>query len=72
MTDITLEKVATWVTYPPNQIVKKAFLEKDDENSQLESVFFIDSLDKKNKNFVNKKESLLTSWKRSRFSFFLR
>lgn len=68
---IQLEKVTWRLTYPPNNLVIKALNEKDDKEKEIYPVFFID-YDLKNKlYFIWDNETLLKSYKRSRFSFLL-
>lgn len=69
---IELQKIASGLTYPPNEFARKAYNEKDLENKEIYWVIFIDSSQKKQQSFINTVEELLTSYKRSRFSFLLR
>ncbi|MBS8121652.1 YiiX/YebB-like N1pC/P60 family cysteine hydrolase [Candidatus Vampirococcus lugosii] len=70
--DITLKRILYSISYEPNEIVKKAFYEKNSNNKQIYPILFIDSILKKKKNFINTNEEFLKSYKRSRTSIFLK
>lgn len=70
--DIELEKIGISLTYPPNNFIKKVIEEWFKNKSEIEWVFFIDSLEKTWENFVSTVPELFESWKRSRFSMFLK
>ena len=69
---IELQKIASGLTYPPNELVKKAFLEKDLDKKEIFPILFIDSIQKNQTSFIWTNNELLQSYKRSRFSFFLK
>lgn len=69
---IELQKVTSRLTYPPNELVIKAYSEKDLENKEIYPIIFIDSNLKKQISFIATNDELLNSYKRSRFSFFLK
>lgn len=70
--DINLKKFAFSLTYPPNNFVKEFAEESLQNKSEIKAVFFIDSIEKTWKNFINTKKELKESYKRSRFTFFLK
>jgi hypothetical protein len=70
--DIELEKISIWIAYPPNNLIKKVIEEAEKHNPELEWIFFIDSIEKTWANFVSTIPELFESWKRSRFSIFLK
>lgn len=67
--DIELENIWIGLTYPPNSLVKKMYLEWKDNH--LENIFFIDSIEKDRSNFISTSEEFLETRNRSRFSFWL-
>ena len=70
---INLEKIWLWITYPPNNLIKKLEQEHNLKNRELDPIIFIDSSEKTKLNFVNKNtDDLYNSWKRSRYSMFLK
>lgn len=69
---IELQKIASWLTYPPNEFAKKAYNERISPDKEIFGVFFIDSKQKSKTSFVNTIDELLESYKRSRFSFWLK
>lgn len=70
--EVELEKISIWLAYPPNNFVKKVIEEWFKYNPEIDGIFFIDSYEKNWENFVNTVDKLLKSWKRSRFSMFLK
>ena len=68
--NINLVKIASWITYPPNDFVKKSYLEQDNKNNEINAIFFIDK--ENHKNFINNNIELNKSFERSRFSFWLK
>lgn len=69
---IELKKIAWWLTYPPNDFAKKAYDENEKENKEIYGVLFIDSTIKNEQSFIATHNELLKSYKRSKFSFFLK
>lgn len=70
---IKLEKIPLWITYPPNNLVKKMDEEKNLKEKQLNLIIFLDSNNKKQINFINNDlNDFYKSWKRSRFSYILK
>jgi len=69
---IELKKVALKLTYPPNELVKKAKNEQKFKNKEILPVLFIDSNLKNQISFIASNDELLESYKRSRFSLFLK
>lgn len=69
---IELQKIGSILTYPPNELVRKAFKEKDNKEKELIPIFFIDNNLETWDNFINTKEELLNSYTRSSFSFLLK
>ena len=70
--NIKLENIGMWITFPPNNILKILNKQQLKKNPKIYPCFFIDSIEKTNKNFINTPWELLESWKRSRFSFLLK
>ena len=70
--NIKLENIGMWVTFPPNNILKILNKHKEKKSHKIYPCFFIDSIEKTHKNFVNTDSEFLQSWTRSRFSFFLK
>lgn len=68
---IELKKVATRLTYPPNELIKKLENEIYLENKELIPLLFIDSNQKTKTSFISSHEELLKSHKRNSLSFFL-
>lgn len=68
---ITLTRIGTGITYPPNDIVKKYYQEYGTKNQELQFVAFIDSIDKTWENFLATEEAFRTSGLRPKLSFFL-
>lgn len=68
--NINLVKIASGITYPPNDFVKKSYLEQNNNLKEINAVFFIDK--ENNENFINLPNKLNESFKRSRFSFWLK
>jgi uncharacterized protein YycO len=68
---ITLTRIGTGITYPPNDIAKKYSLEYGTKNQELQFVAFIDSIDKTWENFLATEEAFRTSGLRPKLSFFL-
>lgn len=66
---ISLTRIGTGITYPPNDIVKKMKNEK--KKSELEFVAFIDANEKSWLSFLGTESSFFASGERSRLSFFL-
>ena len=69
---IKLENIWTWLTYPPNNFIKKLIEDFDKKDSQVFPVFFIDSIEKTQENFISSIEKFLESWKRPKLSLFLK
>ncbi len=69
---IKLVKIWFWITYPPNNFVKEYFKKTFKNKSEVEWIIFIDSSEKKWKSFISTIEELKKSYKRSRFTFFLK
>lgn len=70
--NIKLENIGMWITFPPNNIIKILNKYQNKKKPKIYPCFFIDSIEKTNKNFINTSSELLASWKRSRFSFLLK
>ena len=70
--NIELENIWMWVTFPPNNIMKVLNNQNHKKKPKLVPCFFIDSIEKTQKNFVSWDNALLKSWDRSRFSFLLK
>ncbi len=68
---ITLTRIATGITYPPHDILKKINAEYNTEKSELFFVGFIDSREKTGENFISTESEFLSTVHRSRLSFFL-
>lgn len=68
---ITLTRIWTGITYPPNDIVKKYALEYHTKKEELTFVAFIDSIDKTEQSFLGTEESFRSSGTRPKLSFFL-
>ena len=68
---ITLTRIATGITYPPHDILKKMNAEYHREQSELSFVAFIDSREKTGENFISTEQEFLSTVHRSRLSFFL-
>ncbi len=68
---ITLTRIATGITYPPHDIMKKINAEYGTEQSELSFVGFIDSLEKTGKDHISTESEFLSTVNRSRLSFFL-
>lgn len=68
---ITLVRVATGITYPPNNLVEKMNQDILVGNEELDFVAFLDSCEKDWNNFFADRESFLLSWDRPKLSFFL-
>lgn len=58
---ISLTRIGTGLTYPPNDIVKKYASEYGAENQELQFVAFLDSYEKTGKNFLGTEESFRNS-----------
>lgn len=69
---IELEKIWISLTYPPNSFISKLQEDKKSENREVEWIFFIDSIEKTWENFVSNVNELLKTWKRAKFSMFLK
>lgn len=69
---ITLTRIGTGITYPPNDIVKKYHDEYAWKNRELDFVAFLDSIEKTGENFFATEEEFRNSWFRSKLSFFLK
>lgn len=69
--NITLTRIATGITYPPNDIVKKYKQEFWKPNQELDFVAFIDSIEKTGDNFLAREEDFRASGERPKLSFFL-
>ncbi len=68
---ITLTRIGTGITYPPNDIVKKFREENATERQELDFVGFIDSSEKWQENFISTQSEFLATATRPRLSFFL-
>lgn len=68
---ITLTRIGIGITYPPNDIVKKMILDKENGIHELDFVGFIDSFDRKSENFLSTEEAFLSTAVRPKLSFFL-
>lgn len=68
---ITLTRIATGITYPPNDLVKKMNIEFWTSMNQLDFVWFIDSSEKLGTNFLADRTAFLQSAFRPKLSFFL-
>ena len=68
---ITLSRIGTGITYPPNDIVKKLAEEDSTLHEELEFVAFIDASEKKWKSILGNKKVFLRTILRSRLSIFL-
>jgi uncharacterized protein YycO len=68
---ITLTRIATGITYPPNDLVKKYAQEYGTPPAELEFVAFIDSREKTGENFIGTEESFRASGLRSKLTIFL-
>lgn len=68
---ITLTRIATGITYPPHDILKKMNTENQSGQSELSFVAFIDSKEKTGENFISTEQAFLSTLHRSRLSFFL-
>ncbi len=69
---IELLKISYWIWYPPDELVKKAEKEKNNQKKEIYPAIFLDTIIKDKKSFINSNEELLKSYKRSKFSFFLK
>ena len=67
--NIHLRYVSWALTYPPNDLIEKMSCEIN--HPELLPVCFIDSSEKNQINFENTLENFQSSYKRSRFSFYL-
>jgi len=65
--DIELEQIWLALTYPPNNFALKANYDKN-----IEAIFFIDSEEKTQTNFIWTRDDLLKSYKRPKYSIFLK
>jgi hypothetical protein len=70
--NIKLENIGMWVTFPPNNILKILNKQQLNKKPKIYPYFFIYSIEKTHKNFINSSWALLNSGHRSRFSFFLK
>jgi uncharacterized protein YycO len=68
---ITLTRIGTGITYPPNDLAKKYRSEYNTEKQELEFVGFIDSREKGEENFLASDAEFSLSWDRPRLSFLL-
>ncbi len=68
---ITLTRIGTGITYPPNDIVKKFREDNATERQELDFVGFIDSSEKRQENFISTQSEFLATATRPRLSFFL-
>ncbi len=68
---ITLTRIATGITYPPHDILKKMNAEYHSADQELDVVGFIDSREKTGENFIAPPSTFLSTVSRSRLSFFL-
>ncbi len=68
---ITLTRIGIWITYPPNDIVKKMKAECNSPEQELDFVWFIDSIERTGMNFLWTEEAFLSTWTRSKLSIFL-
>lgn len=70
--DIKLEEIWWNFTFPPNNFIKILSSESKKKKSKISPIFFIDSIEKKQHNFVENPEKLLETQKRWRLTFFLK
>lgn len=68
---ITLTRIATGITYPPNDIVKKYSQEYGTEQHELTFVWFIDTKSRTWENFLQTEQAFRDSYRRSKLSLFL-
>ena len=68
---IILRRVATGITYPPNDLVAKYHHEYNSSQDELEYISFIDASEHDQSSFLASEESFRSSFSRSRLSFFL-
>lgn len=68
---ITLTRIATGITYPPHDILKKINSEYELPDRELDYVAFIDTTERMGENFISTEPEFLSTVHRSRFSFFL-
>ena len=68
---ITLSRIATGITYPPNDILKKINAEYCTDEQELDFVAFIDSREKTGENFISTEKEFLATVNRPRLSFLL-
>jgi len=68
---ITLSRIATGITYPPHDILKKINTEYGSSSQELDFIAFIDTKEKTGENFVSNEKEFLLTVKRSRLSFLL-
>lgn len=67
--NITLTRIGTGITYPPNDLVKK--MKREQKNPEIEFIAFIDANEKRRESFLASEKSFLDSGEWSRLSFFL-
>ena len=68
---ITLSRIATGITYPPHDILKKINTEYGSPHQELDFVAFIDTKEKIGENFISTEKEFLLTIQRSRLSFLL-
>lgn len=68
---ISLVRVATGITYPPNHLIKKMKHDLLSWKEELDFVAFLDSSEKVWTNFFADREAFYLSWDRPKLSFFL-
>ncbi len=68
---ITLCRIATGITYPPNDILKKINDEYWTNEQELDFVAFIDSIEKTGENYISTEKEFLATINRPRLSFLL-
>ncbi|GAB0174963.1 MAG: hypothetical protein HHAS10_08420 [Candidatus Altimarinota bacterium] len=68
---ISLTRIGTGITYPPNDIVKKYSVEYMTKKEELTFVAFIDCIDKTGQSFLATEEAFRSSGFRPKLSFFL-
>ncbi len=69
--DITLTRIGTWITYPPNDLARKYENELGTPRQELDFVAFIDSRESDKTNFMATEKVFRSSGRRPKLSLFL-
>lgn len=70
--EIKLEHIWSSLTFPPNKFIEKLKEDNKKEKKEIEPIFFIDSIEKNQENFISTKKEFLKSWTRPRITLFLK